>query len=134
MPDVLADTGFFVALFNKTDAYNERVVQFLKSEPSVLRTTWPVITDACFFLDAAWKTAFLAFIQRGGVTVHDIPPAELPTLITVFRKYPDREVDLADASLIWLAEKTRVARVLTIDRQDFQIYQLSKNRRFVLVL
>lgn len=134
MPDVLADTGFFVALFNRTDAYHERVVRFLRSEPSVLLTTWPVITEVCFFLDATWKTAFLAFIQRGGVAVHDIPLTELGTLIAMFRKYQDREVDLADASLIWLAEKTRVTRILTIDRQDFQIYRLSKNRRFALVL
>jgi predicted nucleic acid-binding protein len=131
---VLADTGFFVGLFNQRDAYHEQAVRFLKSEPKTLLTTWPVITEVCFFLDAAGKAAFLTFIKRGGLSVEDISLSEVDKIIAIFRKYKDREVDLADASLIWLAERAGITQILTVDRQDFEVYRLSKNRHFSILL
>ncbi len=134
MRSVLADTGFFVGLFNQRDAYHEQTVHFLKSESKTLLTTWPVITEVCFFLNAAGKATFLTFIKRGGLTAEDIPLSELDKITAIFRKYKDRDVDLADASLIWLAEKTGIIQILTFDRQDFEIYRLSKNRHFLILL
>ena len=134
MRRVLADTGLFVALFNRNDQYHERCVTFMKSAPALLLTSWPVITEVSFFLSVTRKIAFLTFVKRGGVTVQEILVADLQAIIAVFQKYHDREVDLADASLIWLAEKMGVTDIATIDRQDFEIYRLTKNRCFSIVL
>ena len=49
-------------------------------------------------------------------------------------KYRDRPMDLADASLVVLARRLRVADILTIDRADFDVNRLPGNRRFVQVL
>lgn len=134
MRKILVDTGAFVALFNRNDAYHQRAVRFMKSETAVLLTNWPVLTEVCFFLNTVKKMAFLSFVRHGGVVVHDIPLSELSLIINVFRKYQDRDVDLADASLIWLAENTGVTEIITVDRKDFETYRLSGKRRFSLVL
>ena len=39
-------------------------------------------------------------------------------------------MDLADASLVWLAEKTGVTDIITIDRADFAVYRTSKRKSF----
>jgi hypothetical protein len=43
-------------------------------------------------------------------------------------------MDLADATLVLLAEKTGVMEIFTIDRRDFEIYRTRKGRRFRLLL
>ncbi len=43
-------------------------------------------------------------------------------------------MDLADASLVVLAERLGIAEILTVDRADFDVYRLSGNRRIVQVL
>ena len=44
------------------------------------------------------------------------------------KKYADRPMDLADASLVWAAEHTGIEQVMTID-SDFSIFRLANGRR-----
>ena len=46
----------------------------------------------------------------------------------LMRKYLDRPMDFADASLVWVAEQTGVLEILTTDR-DFEIYRTRALRR-----
>ena len=43
-------------------------------------------------------------------------------------------MDFADATLVWLAELVNTLDVMTIDRQDFQIYRPRGGKAFNLVL
>lgn len=54
-------------------------------------------------------------------------------LVALFRKR-DRPMDLADASLVVLAERLAVTEILSVDRADFDLYRLTGARRFVQVL
>jgi predicted nucleic acid-binding protein len=49
------------------------------------------------------------------------------------RKYADRKIDFADATLIWLANHTGMRDILTVDETDFSVYRLKGGKRFVLV-
>ena len=40
------------------------------------------------------------------------------------------EMDLADASLVWLAAETGVTRIMTTDVRDFSRYRLPDGRGF----
>jgi predicted nucleic acid-binding protein len=39
-------------------------------------------------------------------------------------------MDLADASLVWLANKTDITDIITIDRADFAVYRTRKRKAF----
>jgi predicted nucleic acid-binding protein len=43
-------------------------------------------------------------------------------------------MDIADASLVAVAERTGINEILTVDRADFDVYRMSKGRRFVQLL
>ncbi len=45
-------------------------------------------------------------------------------------KYKDLPMDLADASLVVLAEKCQTGRILSLDIKDFSIYQWGNNNYF----
>jgi predicted nucleic acid-binding protein len=59
-----------------------------------------------------------------------LTPDDLPGLSTMLRKYADRPMDLADASLVWLANATGVTDIITIDRADFAVYRTAKRKAF----
>ena len=42
-------------------------------------------------------------------------------------------MDLADASLYWLATATGITEVMTVDEMDFQRYRLPDGKRFVVL-
>lgn len=41
----------------------------------------------------------------------------------LMRKYKDLPMDLADAALVRVAEREKLARIFTIDRRDFEVYR-----------
>ena len=51
----------------------------------------------------------------------------------LFRKYRDREMDLADACLVHLAGELQTGDILTLD-SDFEIYRWGTGRPFHLLL
>jgi uncharacterized protein len=134
----LADSGPLAALYNRRDKHHRRALEFFRAHGASLRllTTWEVVSEVMYFLDfsAAAQGDFLEWLhaghENGLISIAALEAAELPGLAALIRKYADRPMDLADASLVWLAEKTGVTDIITIDRADFAVYRTSKRKSF----
>jgi uncharacterized protein len=50
----------------------------------------------------------------------------------LMRKYRDLPMDLADATLVRVAERERLRQIFTLDRRDFQLYKPSRIGRFII--
>ncbi|MFN0162212.1 MAG: type II toxin-antitoxin system VapC family toxin [Burkholderiales bacterium] len=132
MRSILADTGPLVALFKKRDPLHRPTVRWIEANAKRLLTTWLVVTEVCHFLDHKGKLALLRMIERDALTVVDTTAADVAELATVLGKYADHDIDLADASLVLVAERTGATEVVTIDRADFSLFRLSRNRAFTI--
>jgi uncharacterized protein len=136
--NVLADSGPLGALFNRRDRYHSRAAEFFRAHGAALRchTTWEVVSEVMYFLDfsAVAQGDFLDWLHeghiRGLMTISALDLADLPGLSVLVRKYADRPMDLADASLVWLANKTDLTDIITIDRADFSVYRTRKRKAF----
>jgi len=120
----LVDTGPLVALFVRSDPDHARVAAWLRGFRGKLLTTWPVLTEVCHFLRPEVAIGFLRWIDGGGAGVVDVPAEELAEVIRMMEKYADRPMDLADASIVAVAETRSLRRVFTIDTA-FRVYRLS---------
>ncbi|OGA08822.1 MAG: hypothetical protein A3D95_10580 [Betaproteobacteria bacterium RIFCSPHIGHO2_12_FULL_69_13] len=121
-------------MFYRRDRNHTRVREFLRQNSCGLLTTWPVATEVWHLLPRSARLDFMKWVVGGGVTLLEIPPDGSRAMLDLLEKYRDRPMDLADASLVELAERTGIEEVLTTDRADFDTYRLSGNRRFVQVL
>jgi uncharacterized protein len=138
MKNVLADSGPFAALFNRRDNYHAHALAYFRAHGAGLRlsTTWEVISEVMYFLDfsAAAQGDFLDWLHRGHeanlIHIASLTPADLPALSKMMRKYADRPMDLADASLVHLANQTGITDIMTIDRADFAVYRTVKRKAF----
>jgi len=62
-----------------------------------------------------------------------VPVQSYPDLAANIQKYADRDIDFADASLVWLADQTGLRRILTVDVADFSTLRLKNGKRFELI-
>jgi uncharacterized protein len=133
VPSLLVDTGFLVALYLRRDSLHQQSVEFLRSSRAPLVTASPVVVETCHFLNTRGKVELLKWIERGGLSVAEVPSEAYPVLAIALQKYSNLEIDLADAALIWLAELIGEHRVLTVDQRDFATFRLKGRKRFDLV-
>jgi predicted nucleic acid-binding protein len=127
---ILADTGLLVALFHPADRLAPSARSYLREHRHPLVTVAPVIVETCFFLSSAEKVQLLDWAQRGGVAVVETPVDAYPEIAAIVARYADRDIDLADAALIWLANASGQHRILTLDERDFSAYRLKRGKRF----
>ena len=127
MQNTLIDAGPIIALFNKNDKYYKKITEFLKRYRGELISTWPVITEVSHMLGFSVQAQidFLTWVHLGGIVVKTIEKEDIGRIIDLAEKYSDVPMDLADASLVVLAEKFNIKEIITID-SDYYIYRTIK--------
>jgi predicted nucleic acid-binding protein len=129
---IIADTGFWLALANAKDRHHRVACHVLAGLREPLVTTWPVLTETCHLLvSKLGPTSSARFVESGSAGAFEIfrlEQAHLARAAELMRKYADLPMDLADASLVLLAEELGSGRILSTDNRDFRAYRW-KNRR-----
>lgn len=131
----LIDTGALLALLDRDDAWHERCCDAFRSLRYPLATTAAVLAELFHLLGTnprgiatAWR-----FIRSGAVTVLPITDDDTARLEELMEQYADRPMDLADATLVLLAERESLSTVFTIDHDDFETYRVRGKSRFRIV-
>ena len=129
MQKTIIDSGPLIALFDKSDKYYQKVLTFLQSYKGELITSWAVITEVSHMLDFNLKVQidFLKWIELGGIQLYDISQDELKNIRVMMEKYLDIPMDLADATLMYIASKENIKNIVSID-SDFDIYRTLKKQ------
>lgn len=129
MKTSLIDAGPIIALFDNSDQYHNTVLSFLKEYRAGLITTWPVLTEVCYMLDFNRNTQidFLDWIIAGGLDIYNIQKWQIGGIKDWFSRYSDLPADLADCTLMEVAETENINSIITLDR-DFSVYKLNSGR------
>jgi hypothetical protein len=80
--------------------------------------------------------ALLNWLGKGGASVMNFEAADLPQFLPWMQGYSEQHkslMDLADASLVWLASHLGTQLILTDDRRDFLRYRLPDGRAFEIL-
>ncbi len=132
---VIADTGFWLALISPTDRFHSAAVdasEALKGERLV--TTWPVMAETThLMLHRLGSSSMLSFVSAAGAgafDIFDVPRNRLAAMHELMQRYVDLPMDLADASLVVLAEALGTGRILSTDRRDFRTYRWKNHKPF----
>lgn len=124
---IIVDTGFWVALANKNDKYHQKAKDCFAKYTETLITTWCVVTETTYFLQSRRgieaSIIFVNGMSQGLFTVFQLENHHVIRIEELMKKYKDQPMDLADASLVVLAEETKTSNILTLDVRDFSIYQ-----------
>ena len=131
------DAGPLLALIDRGQGEVQRTcVAFLKAISGPLVTTWPCFTEGMYFLGdlKGWngQEALWRFIERGAFPVHVSTDSETERMGVPMEKYSDAPMELADASLVAIAETHGLHSIFTLDG-DFRVYRINGTTPFELV-
>lgn len=132
---VLLDTGPLVALMAESDSRHGLCVEALASLPPPLFTCWPVLTEAAWILRKQYRPIDrLADAHHAGLfEVLALDGDSLAEIAAIVRRYEDSGVQFADAALAHLADRENIREIFTLDRRDFSIIRLKRNRALKLI-
>ncbi len=132
----LVDATPLIALLNTRDPNYATSRETLMKLPPPLHTTWPVITEAMYFLHKyvgwAGQHALWQMMQKNQVVVVNLDEAMTSRAFNLMEKYRDVPMDLADATLVALAEHLDTKIVFTLD-SDFRVYRFKNRQAFKVV-
>ncbi len=126
----LIDTGVWVALIDRSEAFHKTCVQWFKEYRGRLFSTEAVLTEVLYLLDFSIKaqSAAIDFIIKDAVEIIPASAESIRKCGNLMRKYSDLPMDYADATLVCLAIDLGITDVATLDKRDFNIYKVGKQR------
>jgi predicted nucleic acid-binding protein len=134
---ILIDTGPMVALIDAGQGEaHRRCVEAHRNLSAPMLTTWCCFTEAMYFLYElrGWsaQAVLWQFIERGALMLHSADVTEQQRIRSLMEKYRDVPMDLADASLVALAQTRGIRRIFTLD-SDFYVYRLNGRDSFEVI-
>ena len=132
---ILMDAGPLVAMLHRDDRNHTRCVETLRSLRDAVVTTWPVISEAMQLLRFSWEAqdGLWELIVTEALHLVPIDTTDVPRMRQLMQQYKDLPMDLADATLVRVAEREGIRRIFTIDRRDFSLYRPAKIGRFHII-
>lgn len=131
---LIVDTGFLYALADGRDRWHSRAAEWASSVEEGWVTTWPVVTETCHLLASRLDPSFAADIvddiDAGVIALWEPARSLWPRAAQLMRKYQALPMDLADATLVLLAERLGHGRILSTDVRDFETYRWSGRKTF----
>jgi hypothetical protein len=132
----LTDAGPLIALIDADEPDHQACLAALDQLRLPLVTTWPAFTEALHLLGRAagirGQRALWRLVTTGRLAVADLAPESVERSSQLMEAYADRPMDLADATLVALAEAEGHRRIFTLD-DDFAVYRRHGRQAFDLL-
>ena len=129
----LADAGPLIAIIDADEPDHASCMAALDQLSLPLVTTWPAFTEAMYLLARAGgirgQQALWRLVSTDRLVVADLSSSAVDRSARMMDQYADRPMDLADATLVALAEERGDRRIFTLDT-DFHIYRFRGRQRF----
>lgn len=132
----VADTGFILALGNADDQFHH-ACNAIKRQEQIIYVPQSVLAEVGYMLNRDIGSQGLArFLRTLSETKYRVVPLELRDILRtadLLEKYADTRPDFVDLSIVAVAERMLIRRILTIDRRDFQIIRPAHIDHFELL-
>jgi uncharacterized protein len=132
--NVLVDTGPLVAIFDRSDQHHGICLATLKLIQPPMWTTWPVLTEVAWLLRDQHRGLQLLWtgVESGLLRIALLPETALVEMATIRKRFSSLSLQLADMSLLFIAEREQRTAIFTLDRRDFTVVQKKSRKRVLL--
>lgn len=133
---ILCDAGVLLCLVDRTQTLHKTYKNTVMCLAKPLITTWSCLTEAMYL--ALHRGGWQMQKQLGKLlldkllVVYDIQESDYSRMLALMEQYRDRPMDLADATLVVVAEKTGYRQILTLD-SDFLFYRIQNQESFDII-
>lgn len=133
----LVDTGILYALADRKDKWHLRSAGFIAESAGRLVVPSTVLPETCYLLNTcigqAAEIAFIRAVIDRELIVEQITAADLARAAEVMIAYADANIGMVDASLVAVAERLKLTKILTTDRRHFSMIKPRHCKGFQLL-
>lgn len=134
--EIIADTGFIVALTNRSDKYHEAVKKIYYQQQTIL-IPQTVLAEVSYLIGKEGGTtavsAWLKGLFKSRFTLIPLINIDILRTAEILEQYNDSRIDFVDASVMAIAERLRITQILTLDKRDFSIFRPKHCTVFILI-
>jgi uncharacterized protein len=135
METVVADTGFVVALMNRSDARHADVCPIYLQYPQILLPKTVLVEVAYLIGRDAGVVVTIAFLRNlptSRFVLIDPISEDFDRVANILEQYLDSRIDFIDASVMAIAERYSAQIILMLDQRDFRLFRPSHCVAFTL--
>ena len=125
MAAILVDTGILYAAADTDDAWHESVKIFLQNITDTLVVPITVLPEICYLMNnhlgQEAERKLMASIIQGELRIEGLTSEDFRRSLQLLETYSDLNIGFVDASLVAIAERLKIDRILTTDRKHFSI-------------
>jgi len=133
----LVDTGILYAFADRKDKWHLRAASFIDESACRLVVPSTVLPETCYLLNTcigqAAEIAFIRAIIDRELIVDQVTTADLIRVAELMVTYSDANIGMVDASLVAVAERLKVSKILTTDRRHFAMIKPKHCKSFQLL-
>jgi predicted nucleic acid-binding protein len=137
MPPILVDTGPLYAMADRDDDWHLRIVRFLERSRDELVIPVTVLPEAAYLLAAHLgpeaERKLVQSVVSGEMAVEELTLQDLGRALELLRRYEDARIGFVDATVVAIAERLKIPRILTTDRRDFSLVRPRHCKEFELL-
>ena len=119
----LLDTSFLFALANRSDRNHTRVLTIAQTIIETLVLPTVVLPEVCYLIASRLghraMRRFLVELVGSNTQLEPLIPADLQRVSEILDQYSDNQLDFVDATIVAIAERENITRILTLDHRDF---------------
>ncbi len=124
--DAIADTGFVVALLNRSDQNHTAVVESYQ-QMKAIGLPQPALTEIAYLVgrDAGIGTVFrfLRSIEASRFYTIAMMVEDFDRVADILEMYQDSRIDFVDACVMAVAERFDLETILTLDLRDLSLFR-----------
>jgi predicted nucleic acid-binding protein len=130
----LVDTGFLVALLDRSDPWHPWAVSTVGQASGPWITCEACIAETLHCLRgkaARARTRLFDWMERDLLQSRDALPERRGLVFSEINRYRGRDVDFADACLVILSDQLPRLPLVTTDARDFAVYMRGRSARTI---
>lgn len=120
---IIADTSGIIAFLDRDDSYHASVVEIIKNQQIYIPVTVLPEVDylATKYLGERVARSFLEDLSAENFAYLPVELDDINKAIKIMERYQDLPLGFVDASLVILAERYQIRKILTLDRRHFNL-------------
>ena len=134
---VLVDTGPLYALADVADRAHTLVRRWLAENRDPLVIPVTILPEVAYLINRRHgshsEARWLRSLVQGGLPIEPLMTPDLDRCVELVETYAGSDLGFVDASLVAIAERLRISRLLSLDRRHFGIVKPRHWRSFELV-
>jgi uncharacterized protein len=120
----VADTGYVVAIAVQTDQRHAACMA-VHLQQEVIYLPQTTLAEVAYLLTRAGgnvaTATFLISLPKSKYRVVSLLPEDIARTAELLLQYADSRIDFVDTTVVAVAERLNITRILTIDHRDFSI-------------